>query len=313
MMRKIPKVTFKCLSSDINSIHGKIASALNSFDLLFDQLKCSFTEMKKQFNTLNANLDENKLSPCFQPTIRLLRNITESIPNSLFFVQYQSARANFDKTKNEYEDNYKRIKKDANTAKENLTKIIVDLQKRVDQLKSQQNINSHLIEFYPQLKLHSTNATNILLDYQNVSLGTINRINSNVQEILTPIMKISGLHFPNELDQVFPMLQTLIQNMKEELNVSYIIQSLMIPILSPVLKSQNDPQTTHCVINYFELEHKLADGGRAKLIEDYEYEGIHVKAGETIKLFTPGYSRYWKAKTTSEAVIYVPSEILRII
>lgn len=320
-MRKIPHGEFYCLSTGMDTIASQVTVALNAFELCLSQFNENFTKMQARFHGLNQQLDEANLSPCLIPTVNLLNKITKSIPGPLFLEKYKIVQQKYEEAKRKFESEYAEIKPQAKKARNSLKLTVSIFQRSVEPLKRAQDTTTHstlpksLISFYSRFETESATGRDLVTRFCTLATDTINKIKQYVRENLEPMMFKCSLNMPDELDDSLTMIDSLIQQMKKELNVSNVIQQFVITILPPVLKNQINPQQTHRMVNYFELENKLSNSGTARVIKDYTVEGkepIYLKAGEVLEISSSGYSRYWKVQNSKKVSFYVPSDILQL-
>lgn len=313
-MRKTHHGEFYCLSTGVDTVASQIITALKTFELCLSQFNNNFTKMEKQFQNLNQQLDDDNISPCLGPTVNLLKKITNSIPGPLFLEKYKTVHKEYDDMKKKFEDEYTEIKPKAKKIRNNLKIAVSVIQKSVDTT-SHATLQKTLITFYSRFESESLAARELVTNFCILSTDTINKIKEYMLEILKPMMFKCSLNIPTEFDDSLAMVDSLTQQMENELNVSNVIQQFVITILPPVLKNQVNPQQTHKMIDYFELENKLSNNGTVRVIKDYTCEGkdpITVKVGEILEIVSTGYSRYWKVQNSKKVFFYVPSDILQL-
>lgn len=320
-MRKIYHGEFYCLSTGMDTVASQITTALNAFELCLSQFNNNFTKMEKRFKNLNKQLDQDNLSSCLRPTVNLLKKITSSIPESLFLEKYNIINQNYDVIKQKFEDEYAIIKPQAKKIRNNIKATVSSFQKSVEPLKRIQDVTSHstlqnsIITFYSRFESESSAARELVTNFCILSSNTIINIKKFIQQILEPMMLKCSLNIPHEIDDSLALIDSLNQQMKNELNVSNVIQQFVITTLPPVLKTQANPQQTHKMINYFELENILSNTGTARVIKDYTSTGkdpVTVKVGEVLDIVSTGYSKIWKVQNSKKVFFYVPSDILQL-
>ncbi|OHS93868.1 hypothetical protein TRFO_02406 [Tritrichomonas foetus] len=313
---------FHCLSKYIEQVASQVSSALSSFITSLTQFQSNLQYMDSQFKSLNNDLQNVKLSSCFQPTVSMLKKITSVVPSTLFLDKFPPIYQDLLSSQKFYETKYSNIKLQAARMRSTLQDLVKSIQNSVSSLpRSQESAGSpdlhpDLIKFYSNFEEETKNAKSLIITFIDLTNGTTLKITTCVRQSLEPMMHKCSISIPAEVDKVPHSIEKLVETMNEEFNVSNILQKYVIPTLGPVLKTQIAPQQNHCLINYFELENKLNNNAKLKLKREYVYKDngkeVVLKEGEVVDLIYAGYSRLWSVRTSKKILCYVPSIYLQV-
>ena len=298
----------ECLTTLLQKLLAETDFCYDAFTKYLQQVQKAFESLQESLGTIHNDVEKSAVPPYLRGTKSLILGITANAPDTLFLHDFAKNFADLEQSRNEWlEKRAKILEQAADKPHETLLDIRkrwAEAAKRGKRTEIGRDEQIELSGTIAPFQLEAVNARKVIEDAIAASQAARKTVGDLVQKTMAVLsghvrVKIN----PMAMGEVSETQRALQDAMAMELDFSRSLEACVMKAMK--LSKEDKP-------SYFALDMAVKRDAKARLLCDYQVDGIVLPEKSEVTIISADYRKMWTVETRDTRVS-VPSTILEFI